>query len=696
MGVGCGKRIRGSREVKMCQNRGMHGIQLVQDLAVILAGAAVATVICQRLKQPVVLGYILAGVVIGPNTPPFRLISNEEEIRTLAELGVILLMFSVGLHFSFRKLKEVGGVAVVAAVVEIAGMFFLGQWLGRCFGWSSMEALFLGAILSISSTTIIAKVLESMGLLRPGFARLVFGVLIVEDILAIAMMGMLTSFGMTGAVSWLGIGENLLKLTAFFVSVAVGGFLLVPGLIRMASRTRMEEVLLITVLGLIFGGAILAEKLGFSVALGAFLVGAVLAEVKEVNRIERMVAPVRDLFSAIFFTSSGMLITFALSPGGAAEIGLIALVVVGGKIFFSTLGALLGGADLRTAVRAGMSLAQIGEFSFIIAGLGMTLGMTGQRLFSVAVMVSAITTLTTPYLIRGSDGAAHWLEVRGPRWLVDFWKFYPNWLKSMSSAPGDRHHLAREFIRKLLGQLGLQLALLTAPILAAAGLWEAYRERLPEAVRTAWWGGPLFWLGGALLALPVGWAFLRKYHALAMLISELIFPRGSREEVGSARKWATFLFCGVGAVVGGVYLVLISSSLLPTGQVLVGLFGILGIVGLLSRKKLVELYARGQNTIRETFATAPDSGDVRLPGDSAVRAYRVGEGSALIGQTLQGSELRQKSGVVVVAIERAGGSVVSPGSGEVLRLGDELFVFGESSQLEAAADFFRSCGVTEV
>jgi uncharacterized transporter YbjL len=181
-----------------------------------------------------------------------------------------------------------------------------------------------------------------------------------------------------------------------------------------------------------------------------------------------------------------------------------------------------------------------------------------------------------------------------------------------------------------------------------------------------------------------------------MLISELIFPRGSREEVGSARKWATFLFCGVGAVVGGVYLVLISSSLLPTRQVLVGLFGILGIVGLLSRKKLVELYARGQNTIRETFATAPDSGDVRLPGDSAVRAYRVGEGSALIGQTLQGSELRQKSGVVVVAIERAGGSVVSPGSGEVLRLGDELFVFGESSQLEGATDFFRSCGVTEV
>ena len=670
-------------------------MDLIQDLALIMASAAVATVICQRLKQPVVLGYILAGVLIGPNTPPFSFVSNKEEIRTLAELGVILLMFSVGLHFSFRKLKEVGGVAVVAALVEIAGMFFLGQRLGKFLGWAPMEALFLGAILSISSTTIIAKVLESMGLLRPGFARLVFGVLIVEDILAIAMMGMLTSFGTTGQMSWVVAGENLLKLAAFFVSVAVVGFLLVPRLIRLASRTRMEEVLLITVLGLIFAGAILAERLGFSVALGAFLVGAVLAEVKEVNRIERMVAPVRDLFSAIFFTSSGMLISFALTPSGAAEVALIAIVVVVGKIIFSTLGGLLGGADLRTSVRAGMSLAQIGEFSFILAGLGMALGVTGERLYSVAVMVSALTTLTTPYLIRGSEGAAHWLEQKGPRWWVDFWKFYPSWLQSMHSSPGDRHHLAREFIRKLVGQLGLQLALITAPILGAAGLWEAYRDRLPEPMRVEWWGGPLFWLGGALLALPVIWAFLRKYHALAMLISELVFPRGSREEVGSARKWATFLFCGVGVVVGGIYLVVISSPLLPSGKILVGLMGVLIVMGFMSHKKLVELYARGQSTIRETLATTPDGGEVRLPGDSAVRAYRVGEDSRLIGRTLREMDLRKVSGVVVVAIERAGGSVVSPGPEERLEKGDELFVFGESGQLDLAGEFFRDAGVSE-
>ncbi|CAM8626941.1 KefB Kef-type K+ transport systems, membrane components [Candidatus Methylacidiphilaceae bacterium] len=674
----------------------MHGMQLVQDLALIMTAAAVATVICQRLNQPVVLGYILAGVVIGPNNPWIRLVVNEEEIRTLAELGVILLMFSVGLHFSFRKLKEVGGVAIVTAVVEIAGMFFLGERMGRLFGWSTMDAIFLGAILSISSTTIIAKVLESMGLLRPGFARLIFGVLIVEDILAIAMMGMLTSFGTTGELSWLGAGQTLLKLAAFFVAVAVGGFLLVPGLVRLASRTRMEEVLLITVLGLIFAGAIFAERLGFSVALGAFLIGAVLAEVKEVNRIEKLVAPVRDLFSAIFFTSSGMLITFAMTPRGVAEVGLIALVVVIGKIIFSTFGALLGGADLRTAVRAGMSLAQIGEFSFILAGLGMSLGVTGQRLYSLAVMVSAVTTLTTPYLIRVSEGSADWMERKAPRWWVDFWRFYPSWLRSMRSEPGDRHHVARQFIRKLLGQLGLQLALLTAPILAAAAFWDSYRERLPETVRLAWWGGGLFWLGGALLALPVGWAFLRKYHALAMLVSELIFPRGSREEVGSARKWATFLFCGMGAVLGGVYLLVISSPLLPSGKMFPILMALVVAVGLVSRKKLVELYAKGQSAIRDTFAVAPDPGEVRLPGDSQVRSFRVGRGSGLIGQSLKETGLRKVSGVVVVAIERAGGSTVSPGPDERLFEGDELFVFGEKGQLELASEFFMNCGVVEV
>ena len=220
------------RSGKFCEKREMHGMILVQDLALIMASAAVAAVICQRLKQPVVLGYILVGVLIGPNTPPFSFVSNEEEIKSLAELGVVLLMFSVGLHFSFRKLKEVGVTAVVASVVEIGAMFFLGERLGRSFGWSAMDSIFLGAIMSISSTTIIAKVLESLGLLREGFAKLIFGILIMEDILAIAMMGLLTRLGTTGEVDLVSSGQGLLKLILFCVAVAVGGFLSFRGLFR--------------------------------------------------------------------------------------------------------------------------------------------------------------------------------------------------------------------------------------------------------------------------------------------------------------------------------------------------------------------------------------------------------------------------------------------------------------------------------
>ena len=675
----------------------MHGIQLVQDLALILAAAAVATVICQRLKQPVVLGYILVGMIIGPHTPPFSFVSNEEEIRTLAELGVVLLMFSVGLHFSFRKLKEVGFAAVVAAVFEIVGMFILGERLGQLFGWSAMDSIFLGAILSISSTTIIAKVLEEMGMLRPGFARLVFGILVVEDILAIAMMGMLTSLGTTGEVSWVSTGHTLLKLATFFVSVAVVGFLLVPRIIHLASRTRMDEVLLITVLGMTFGVALLAEKLGFSVALGAFLVGAVLAEVREVYRIEKLVAPVRDLFSAIFFISSGMLIKFDLFPDALGQVVLIAGTVIFGKILFSGLGAFLGGCDLRTAVRAGMSLAQIGEFSFIIAGLGLSLRATGDKLYSLAVLVSAVTTLTTPYLISWSNPVADWLEQKCPRWLMDIGRVYQNWLRSVQSNPNAPHRSARMFVRKLVGQLGMQLALITAPILGAAGFWEAYGNRFPEGFRMAWWGGPMIWLGGAILALPVVVAFLRKYYALGMLVSEIIFPhRKGDQGVDPARTWATLLFCGIGYTVFGFYLVLISSPLLPAGKILWVFLGILTLITLGSRKKLVELYSKGQSSIRNTWDTLPDQEQVILPGNSEVRAYRIGESSIFVGNTLQETGLRTKSGVVVVAIERQSGNVVSPGPEEKLFANDEIFVFGEEEQLIRAEEFFSSRGVTAV
>ncbi|NDC80215.1 MAG: cation/H(+) antiporter [Verrucomicrobia bacterium] len=675
----------------------MHGIELVQDLALVMASAAVATVICQKLRQPVVLGYILAGMLIGPNTPPFSFVTNENEIKTLADLGVVLLMFSVGLHFSFRKLREVGLVAVVAAVIEIVGMFFLGKQMGHFFGWGNMEGVFLGATLAISSTTIIAKTLEGLGLLRQGFSQVVFGILIVEDILAIALMGILTSLGTTGGAGWYVTAGTLVKLAAFFVTVAVGGFLLVPRLIRMAGQTRMDEVLLVTVLGLVFGLALFAQKIGFSVALGAFLMGAVLAEVKEVHRIERLAAPVRDLFSAIFFTSSGMLMKFDLLPHEIGQLAAITLAVVLGKPLFTTFGALLGGCDLKGAIRSGLSLGQIGEFSFIISTLGITMGVVSSRIYSLTVMVAAITTLTTPYLVQVSAPLGDWVEHRGPRSWLQFWRTYHAWFRSLQGSRGDKHHAARLFVRRLMGQLAIQLALITAPFLGAAGLWRTYHGRMPEGIRTLGWMELAYWMGAMILALPILVAWIRKYHALVVLLSELAFPRPLAEgSVESARRLTLVVFSAAGYSLLVFYLLLISSPLLPSIHILLVAVGFTFVAFLIMRRRLVRLYASGQAAIRETWESVPTQDSIRLPGNAEVRAYQVREDSSWVGRRLIDTGLRAQTGAVVVAIERGGKSLVSPGPDEVIRTGDQLFVFGEDTQMQSANQLLGQAGITSL
>ena len=662
-----------------------------------MTAAAVATVVCQKLKQPVVLGYLLAGILIGPNTPPFSFVSNEQEIKTLADLGVVLLMFSVGLHFSFRKLKEVGAAAIVAAVVEIGGMFCLGQYLGHCFGWGKLESVFLGAIIAISSTTIIAKTLEGLGLIRQEFARVVFGILIVEDVLAIAIMGILTSLGTTGEAGWYVTVGTLVKLTAFFASVAVGGFLLVPRLIRMAGQTRMDEVLLVTVLGLVFGLALFAEKIGFSVALGAFLMGAVLAEVREVRRIERLAAPVRDLFSAIFFISSGMLMKFDLRPQELGQVAAITLAVILGKSIFTTCGALLGGCDFRTALRTGMSLGNNGEFSFIISTLGVALGATSSRIYALTVMVAAITTLTTPYLVQVSNPLAGWMEHRGPQSLMQFWQTYRAWLRSLQGSQRDKHHAARLFLRKLVGQLAIQLALVTAPFLGAAGLWRTYHGRMPASAEASGWMELVYWSGAMVLALPILVAWIRKYHALVMLLSELAFPRNeTNRNVESARRLTLVALSGAGYLLLGFYLLLISSPLLPSTRILILAVILTAVAALVMKRRLVRLYASGQAAIRETWETAPVQDSIQLPGDAEVRSYQVHEESPWIGKTLQETGLRARTGAVIVAIERAGQSLISPGPAEVLRNGDQLFVFGEGAKMLLANQLLENSGITSL
>ncbi|MEO7424931.1 MAG: cation:proton antiporter, partial [Fibrobacteria bacterium] len=354
----------------------MHSLSFLQDLAIVMIVAGLVTILCHRFKQPVVLGYILAGVIIGPHTPPFPLIKDDGTIQTLSELGVIFLMFSLGLEFSLRKLRQVGATALIAATLEITVMMAVGYGIGRLFHWSSMDSLFLGAIISISSTTIIMKALEELGLRGEKFAGMVFGILIVEDILGIVLIALLSGIAKTGTLqSWdavLTIGQ----LAVFLVVSLVLGLILVPRIIAFVARFRSQEMLLVTVLGLCFGFCLLTVNLGFSLALGAFLIGAILAEAKEIGKIEDLMIPIRDMFSAVFFVSVGLLIDPRLLFTYAGPIAVITLAVVVGQVFTIFAGTYLAGHDLRTSTRVGMSLSQIGVFSFIIAALGVSLKVT--------------------------------------------------------------------------------------------------------------------------------------------------------------------------------------------------------------------------------------------------------------------------------------------------------------------------------
>src|SRR5471030_2584096 len=393
----------------------MHHAELLHDLAIVMLIAGIATILCHRFKQPVALGYILAGFIIGPYTPPFELVQNEETVKALGDMGVVLLMFSLGLEFSLRKLTRVGLAAFVAALLEITLMIWIGYEIGRAFGWNTMDSVFLGAMLSISSTTIIVKALAELGKSREAFAEIIFGILVIEDILAIILLALLSGFARTVSLHAGQVGIEIVKLAVFFAMVLVVGFIGVPRLFNYIAKFKSDEMLLVAALGLCFGVALVAYKVGYSVALGASLIGAVIAEARQIHKIESLTAPVRDMFSAIFFVTIGMLIDPRMLEKYAWPIVILSLVVIVGKVATCSFGVFVGGKDLRTSLCVGMGLAQIGEFSFIIATLGLKLEVTSNFLYPIAVAVSVITTLVTPYLIRGTDGVVAWIDRAAPR-----------------------------------------------------------------------------------------------------------------------------------------------------------------------------------------------------------------------------------------------------------------------------------------
>lgn len=668
----------------------MHGIAFLQDLAVVMIVAALVTVVFHRLKQPVVLGYILAGIIIGPHTPPFPLIHNEDTINTLSDLGVILLMFSLGLEFSLRKLKQVGAPALIAALLEILLLFWVGYETGRLFGWSLMDSVFLGAMLSMSSTTVIIKVLGELGKMKERFAQLIFGILILEDILGIAMIALLSGIAMTGTLSVADVGATLGKLGIFLAVTLVVGLIAVPRLLGYVARFKSNEMMIITVLGLCFGVALLAAKLGYSVALGAFIIGAVVAEAREIHRIETLVEPVRDMFSAIFFVAIGLLIDPKMLVVYWQPILVITLAVIVGKVLTCSFGAFLGGNDTRTSLRVGMGLAQIGEFSFIIASLGVTLKVTSSFLYPIAVAVSVITTLLTPYLIRSADGLAGWFERQAPRPLANSLQLYTRWVGQISGRKST--NLAHQLMRRWALQMGLNATLIAAVFIAVAFIGQRPPLWLKNLGLPDQWLKAALWLTAVIFSMPMFVATARKLQALGLLLAE---TKVSEAAAGARTEAIRAVVANVVPIAGtvglGLFVLVLSSTLLPPLKVLLVLLVLCGLITWLLWRSFIKVYSKAQVALLETFAQPPAPRHEPAPParpaqlrEADLDAVILTAGAPAIGKLIRELELRTTTGTSIVAIERHGVNQVNPGPDEELQINDQVLLLGSPAQLEKA------------
>jgi CPA2 family monovalent cation:H+ antiporter-2 len=673
--------------------------EFLKSLTVVLAVAAVTTVVFQRLRQPVVLGYLLAGLIVGPHVP-IPLVADPGVVQTLSELGVILLMFSLGLEFSLRKLIAVGPAASLTALLQSSLMVWLGFVIGRLFGWTPVESLFAGAVIAISSTTIIAKAFEEQGVTGT-LRELVVGILIVEDLIAVLLMAILTGVASGSGLAAVPLVATIGRLAAFLVGLIAVGLLLVPRAIRAITRLERRETTLVASIGICFTIALLAQAFGYSVALGAFLAGSLVAESGEEMQIERLVEPVRDVFGAVFFVSVGMLIEPTLVARHWTAVVVLTLVVVFGKVIGVSLGAFLTGSSMRTSVQAGLSLAQIGEFSFIIAGLGLALHATGNFLYPVAVAVSALTTLLTPWMIRASEPIAAWVDRKLPRPLQTFAALYGSWLEELRSRRPAA--TAMTGLRRLLRLLVLDAALIAAIIVVTSasirGVVAFAQERvgLSEPVARA-----LAIAAAIALAAPFAVGVVRISQKLGLTLARLALPTEKDRRVDFAaapRRMLVVTFQLAGVLLVGLPLLALTQPFLPgaSGAVVLALLMVaLGVAFWRSATNLQGHVRAGAEVILEALAaqsrprTTPTAGDALaqvhqlLPGLGTLAAVRLESGSAAIGRTLAQLNLRGRTGATILAITRTEGGVLVPTADELLRAGDVLAVAGTHEAIAAA------------
>ncbi|QUB90046.1 cation:proton antiporter [Prevotella denticola] len=655
---------------------------LVKDLALILVVAGIVTLVFKRLKQPLVLGYIVAGFLVSPHMPYLMSVVDKADIQTWADIGVIFLLFSLGLDFSVKKILRTGAAPVIAACTIIFCMMALGVIVGYSFGWKEMDCIFLGGMLAMSSTTIIYKAFSDMGLTQKGFASTVMSVLILEDILAIVMMVMLSTLASGASPDGVQVVGSILKIGFFLVLWFVVGLFVIPLFLRSVRKILNNETLLVVALGLCCLMAVVSTQVGFSAAFGAFVMGSILAETVEADKIIRLVDPVKNLFGAVFFVSVGMLVNPKILAGYAVPILLLVLAILAGQAVFGTLGYLLGGQTLKNAMRCGFSMAQVGEFAFIIASLGLSLHVISDFLYPVVVAVSVITTFLTPYMIRAAepcyDIVIRFLPKRWVRRLTHI---------QTGASPGNT---AADSLWKVLARKML-LNTLVYGILSSAVIAIMFSTVLPVCrIFSVEWTGS-HWVGNAVCgSLTVAFVspFLRSI-VMKQNHSEVFKALWTGRRINRLPLIATilarvviavsfiFYICNyltrfqnalmIAIAVGILVLMILSRRLKKRSITLERLF----IQNLRSR----DIKAQLQGKKKPLFA------DHLIDRDIHIANLELPDDSLWAGRTLRSLQLRNRFGVHVSSILRGSHRMNIPNGNTILFPGDKLQAIGDDEQL---------------
>ena len=651
---------------------------LIADLALILICAGIMTLVFKKLKQPLVLGYIVAGFIASPHFALTPSVIDTASIHTWSDIGVIFLLFALGLEFSFKKIVKVGGPAVIAALTIIFGMIFLGFTVGSSFGWSKMDALFLGGMISMSSTTIIYKAFEDLGLAKKQFAGLVMSILILEDILAVVLMVVLS----TVAVSNNFEGRELLfsvgKLVFFLVLWILVGIYLIPLLLRKAKKLMNDETLLVVALGLCFGMVVLAAKTGFSAAFGAFIMGSILAETIEAEHIEHLVKPVKDLFGAIFFVSVGMMVDPAMIAQYWLPILVITLTVIVGQLFFATTGVLLSGQPLKTAMQCGFSLTQIGEFAFIIATLGVSLGVTGSFLYPIVVAVSVITIFLTPYMIRLAEPAYGFVYKHLPG---RFRTFLDNYAASSASPTTSKESEWKKYLGDILKTLLIYGILCVAICGLSFGLLVPFAEK--------WIPAPWAHILSAVVILLSLAPFLRTL-AIKGSHSEAFQTLWEGSRANRAPLVATVVLRYVLAL-GFVFYVL--ARLFHISVVLIFVIALVAVFAIISSNFIKHNAQRIERNFMTNFRSRelraeylgekkPEYASRLLSKDMHLADFDVPAEIEWGGKTLAELNFGQRFGIHVVSILRGGLRINIPKATDRVFPQDHIQVIGSDSDLE--------------